>query len=487
MTEMQYKNRTMIRWVTGVSVAMGILYIINAFTSTDATAILLGIVALVFIPVIAGWFIYKKDKDSLILHYVMLYGYEIFYCGLLLYTHNPMVSMYIVPILFISMIYEDSKLCRRMGGISVAFNIIDVIIEITVKHNSEMDNYEIQVAGSILFMLFMLSAAKCIEYISNKRLTDIGAAKERTDNMLNNIMESAKVLAESVSEINSEAKDMAASGIVSERAVDSLVDATRELNDNVQEQLEKSGEISELLDTTLQIANGVGEKVVETLDVTRTGNEFVKKLGDAADIGREAGGKVDESMSELVKRVEEAVAILDVIAGITKKTNMLALNASIEAARAGEVGRGFAVVANEINDLSSETSSATNKINAILKDLSECTRVAGENVNKLLESNNQQLKLVGETEDSFSRISEAIGEVSGQINEQGVYINKVSSTNNEIKLQVEKLSGFAQELISTTEDTQSTTVRTIDGTRNISDYLGNVMKEVDRLNELMND
>lgn len=258
------------------------------------------------------------------------------------------------------------------------------------------------------------------------------------------------------------------------------------LNENVQKQLEKSSEISELLDTTLSIANEVGQTVAETLDVTKNGNESVKKLGNAVDVGREAGTKADESMADLMVRVKEAVAILDVITGITKKTSMLALNASIEAARAGEAGRGFAVVAKEINDLSSETDSATNKINKILNELSECTRVAGDNVNKLLESNNRQLELAYETEASFAKIDEVIQTASTQIDEQGKYINKVSNTNNEIKSQVETLSGFAQELLANTEDTQNTTERTIAGTRNISDYLDNVMKEVEKLNELMN-
>lgn len=486
MTEMQYKNKTMIRWVTFVSVLMGVLYIINAFTSDDSTALLLGIVAMVFIPLVAGWVIYSRDKESEILHYVMLYGYEAFYCGLLLFTHSCMVSTYIIPVLFISMIYEDSKLCRRMGLISVAFNILDVILEITVKKNTDMDNNEIQIALSILSLLFMLGAIKCIEYISNSRLNNIGEAKARTDLVLENITGSAKVLTDSVTEINSEAKDMAESGAVSERAVEDIVASTRELNENVQNQLEKSAEISELLDTTLQIANGVGQKVVETLEVTKNGNDSVQRLGSAADSGREAGVKVDESMAELEKRVEEAVAILDVISKITKKTSMLAINASIEAARAGELGRGFAVVAEEIRDLSSETDNATGRINAILNDLTECTRAAGENVNKLLETNHQQLQLVDETEASFAKICESIQDVSSRIDEQGTYINKVSATNNEIKSGVEQLSGFAQELLANTEDTQNTTERTISGTRKISDYLENVMKEVEKLNHLMN-
>jgi len=424
MSEMAYKNKRMICWVTGLSLLMEVLYGVNYFTSEESSVLLLVIVALALIPIVGGIVIYNKNKESRILHYIMLYGYEAFYCGLLLYTHSSMVFTYIVPILFISMIYEEPKLCRIMGGVTIFFNVLDAALEIFVKRNTQIDDYEIQIVASISSLLFMVTAAKCIEFISSKRLERISEAKEKTDDMLGKITDSAKSLSDSVTEINTEAAEMASSGSNSERAINDIVSATRELNDIVQKQLEMSGEISELLDTTLSIANGVGEKVSETLDVTKEGNDSLKKLGAAVDSGKAAGEQVDDSMSELVKRVDEVVAILDVIQRITKKTSMLALNASIEAARAGEAGRGFAVVAEEIKDLSSETDQATQKIGDILHDLTECTKLAGENVDRLLEANEVQLELVAETEKSFSKINEAVTDVSGQIKEQGDYIKR---------------------------------------------------------------
>ncbi len=77
------------------------------------------------------------------------------------------------------------------------------------------------------------------------------------------------------------------------------------------------------------------------------------------------------ALDESIKNMASIETFVSDISNITKKANLLALNASIEAARAGEAGRGFAVVANEVKEVSNTIRQIADSVNQrinIVKD-----------------------------------------------------------------------------------------------------------------------
>lgn len=99
----------------------------------------------------------------------------------------------------------------------------------------------------------------------------------------------------------------------------------------------------------------------------------------AVDVMRELAKHMQQAGEGIEALNEQSLVIgtiVKTISGIAEQTNLLALNAAIEAARAGEQGRGFAVVADEVRQLASRTSKATDEIVGVVRQNQDMARDA---------------------------------------------------------------------------------------------------------------
>lgn len=155
-------------------------------------------------------------------------------------------------------------------------------------------------------------------------------------------------------------------------------------------------------------------------DSSRTGNEHISNI--TAKIGE---------MSECTNRLTSAN---NLIASITSKTNLLAMNASIEASHAGEQGKGFAVVAKEIRALAEKSraqqqdvSRAIADINAMVKDMVSYSETAKASFEQIV-ANTERVQ------DNFQNMSNKLESEASLVQTISANLQNVSNSNQKINL-----------------------------------------------------
>ncbi len=148
--------------------------------------------------------------------------------------------------------------------------------------------------------------------------------------------------------------------------------------------------------------------VTEAVKVMRDLSRHMQTAGD----GIEALNEQSQVIGSIVKT----------ISGIAEQTNLLALNAAIEAARAGEQGRGFAVVADEVRQLASRTSQATEEIVSVVRQNQDMARnaVALMTDGKLQAEQGLALAaeagtVIVEIQDGAQKVVNAVGQFANQL------------------------------------------------------------------------
>ncbi len=170
-----------------------------------------------------------------------------------------------------------------------------------------------------------------------------------------------------------------------------------------------------------QLAHDIAKETDVSADHgTRT---VAQTVAVVTDIANELAN-VAEQIEDLNKQSEQITSIVQVIRSIADQTNLLALNAAIEAARAGEQGRGFAVVADEVRQLASRTSQATQEINGVVQQNQSLTRNAvssmattQERARHSVDLANQAGEVIRAIRGESQRVVEAVAQFSVTFND----------------------------------------------------------------------
>jgi methyl-accepting chemotaxis protein len=130
----------------------------------------------------------------------------------------------------------------------------------------------------------------------------------------------------------------------------------------------------------------------------------VARQRDASHSAANRSSAIRDEVAALSGAATRVGAMVGLIDGIARRTNLLALNATIEAARAGDSGRGFAVVASEVKALAQQTADATHH--------------AGQTVNEIVSAIHQSSTGFREVDGAIQSIGVAAVAIAGSVEQQ---------------------------------------------------------------------
>jgi methyl-accepting chemotaxis protein len=155
--------------------------------------------------------------------------------------------------------------------------------------------------------------------------------------------------------------------------------------------------------------------------------------------------KVFQQLSDLEVTLKQVSQISREVDSISRKTNLLSLNAAIEAARAGSHGRGFMVVAQEVKNLSEMTGVATGEIENSIGQLSkEVTHLLGTARNAVTTAGEirEQTNGIGSEIDA---LPETLAQVSGAQQSILTSTNEISLALGDVRQNTAGLSGGVEQ------------------------------------------
>ncbi len=199
---------------------------------------------------------------------------------------------------------------------------------------------------------------------------------------------------------------------------------------------------SEEMSTNMGAIAETSEQSAANMQVIASGAEKLNvaeqeigvKAEDARQIVDEAVSKsatASRQIHELGNAAEKISDVTEVITAISEQSNLLALNATIEAARAGEAGKGFAVVANEIKELASQTTHATQEIR--------------EKISGIQTATSNTVTEIAKVTDVISTFNEIVNTIAAGIQKQSLTTEEISSNVQQATMGIAEMnSSIAQ-------------------------------------------
>jgi len=291
-----------------------------------------------------------------------------------------------------------------------------------------------------------------------------GAVNQMVQNLrsiINQVGQTSQRLSVSSGEMMEASEQTSRASVTSASAVESIMVSAQ---NQLQSTIELTRALEEMTQGIQQVASSseeVSTSSMAAFDYAKAGKDVIaQSVGTIEHLAADVMN-TSSQIAQLGHKIKAINGMMELIASISKQTNLLSLNAAIEAARAGEHGRGFAVVANEVRKLAEESNSAALQVSEIVTDINKETSSLVASITKSAESAQSGLAAAHKAGDSFDEIAERVEYVSNQIISVSAIVEEMSASSEEILASVQTLGSMAENAAEQTEHISATTEQTL--------------------------
>lgn len=432
---------------------------------------------------------YLKDRSSKMYSYIALTLYYLIFFSVIVFEDIQLTLFSSIVILATLIEHFNKKLITIFSAISIFIEVINCVYHILLGHKSSLPTATILgtfviYLGAVIAIYF--TTIRSIQFNSDIRAKMEDEKKEQA-NMLSDMIHITKVVKEDVDTAYELVNQLGDSTHITNNAVNEISISTQSIVDSIQEQTNMTQNIQKSIENTVELSTVMKQHANESSKWIIECFKMMKQIKEHASNITLSNSKVESTMNHLAEKTQAVQNIASIIAGISKQTNLLSLNASIEAARAGEAGKGFVVVAEEIRQLADETKNSTDSINKIIYELSEQVTLVTDTVKESIDSTNKQENTIASSVDIFRNIDTNVRALLGIIDNIGDSLLDLQSNNTNIVDNISEISATTEEVSASSEEVASVSEINYKNVENLVNLLKDIEEIFARLNKYMNE
>ena len=457
VTETVRNNKIAMTAHTIDTVVMLIFWVLQANDGRQSWLFALIAVVLGLAPIIVEYVCWKRNHNTSAIKHIMAVGFAIFYTFSLFTAENNLVFAFVIPMILIISIYNDTRysIIINIGTVLESFIVVIVGAQTGNFGYTGVDSAIIQVVVMILIGMYSFFAVRVLNKNNQEKVQNIEAAQNKTELLFSDISELSQKMKEGIEDIHIELDKLNESSKVTQDAMKEVSVGAADTAEAVQKQILQTESIQKKVDMVNDAATSITENMQHTLKVLEEGNRDVELMVQMVETSVKNGADVAEKLETLDKYMSEMNSIVELISGITSQTSLLSLNASIEAARAGEAGKGFAVVATEISGMATQTQNATDHITELITNVSTAISEVVEVIHQMIEGINEEKQGAANTADSFTAIQTNTFAIRDDAKHLVRDVAELKEANSVIVDSIQTISAISEEVSAHAGDTMN--------------------------------